>query len=79
MTRLARHVMLPRDSRLTSATGQWQKVKRRIAELIEQEEKTDDPDEKARLQRERQACEIKEAALNKEMKEAQAERRSRQA
>jgi hypothetical protein len=50
-------------------------VKGRIAALNEQERQATDPDEIARLRREHREAENKEAAILKEMKDPQAERR----
>ena len=56
--------------------GLWlNEVKGRIATLREREEKATEPEEKDRLRRERQTFENKEAAILKEMRELQAERR----
>jgi predicted nucleic acid-binding Zn-ribbon protein len=51
-------------------------VKGKIAALREREQQATDPDEIQQLRRERQGNENKEAAILKEMKDLQAERRS---
>jgi hypothetical protein len=61
---------------LFTLTSEWQAVKRKIAALLEDEQRAVDPEEKARLVKERRDYENREAALNQAMKEAQALRRS---